>query len=278
MKIACGTVVFREYELEKVLAAIREIGYEWVETQSTNPWCNHVVVDKDDPIKYAQTVKKHGFFGTTALWTLQGALIPCGDDCVPTITRTIEWAGAAGIPVVNCGDGHKPDGMSETDAFARLSDRVLQLVEVAERNNVILAIEPHGTFSLTGAGLKRILSITKSPRFGINYDCANIHRSGYVETKNNGHSYVCGNTPENEVTVLSGIINRVVHFHAKDLDKDRNCLPLGRGEVLVAQGLELLKKAGYTGAVSLETEGGMPFEASVALAKTSYQFLTNHLK
>jgi len=34
MKKGCGTVVFREYELDRTLAAIREAGFEYFETQA----------------------------------------------------------------------------------------------------------------------------------------------------------------------------------------------------------------------------------------------------
>ena len=48
MKKTCGTVVFREYDLDRTLDAIYAAGYRYFETQATNPWCNHVVLDKDD--------------------------------------------------------------------------------------------------------------------------------------------------------------------------------------------------------------------------------------
>ena len=275
MKIGCSTVVFREYPLEKTLEEIRKIGYEYIETQGTNPWCNHVVVGKDDPVKFAEKVKSFGFMGVTSFWTPEGAVIAGGDDCVKTIARSIEWAAAAGIPVVNCGDGHKHQDMTDEYAFALLADRLLALIETAEKNKIKLAIEPHGTFSLTGAGLGRIMDISGSCHFGINYDCANIHRSGYVETRGSVSKWVNAKTDENEdeVGVLKKVIGRVVHFHAKDLDKNRNCTALGHGEVSVGECIGVLKQYGYDGAVSLETEGGMPLDETVGLARDSYDFL-----
>ena len=37
MKKGCGTVVFRKFDLDTTLAAIREAGFEYFETQATNP-------------------------------------------------------------------------------------------------------------------------------------------------------------------------------------------------------------------------------------------------
>ncbi len=273
MKKTCGTVVFREYDLDRTLDAIYRAGYRYFETQATNPWCNHVILDRDDPVLFAKKAKEHGFLGVTSLWTPEGALISAGENCVPTVTRAIEWAGAAGIPVLDFGDGHKPAGMSDEDAFARLSERILTLLETAEKNRVILALEPHGTFSLTAEGLARILSISDSPYLGINYDCANIHRAGYVETRDGEANWRSLAEGGGEAEVLKTVVHRVVHFHAKDLTPDGVCTTLGTGTVDVAGCVQVLKEAGYTGAVSLETEGGMPFEKSVELAEASSRYL-----
>ena len=287
-KIGCGSVVFREYELERVLDAIYSAGYRYFETQATNPWCMHVVVDRDDPVRFADMAKAHGFLGVTSLWTAEGALIPAADSCVDTIRRTIEWAAAANIPIVDLGDGYKPDDMSEDDAFKRLSERLLCLIETAEKYDVTLALEPHGSFSLTADGLERILSISSSKYFGINYDCANIRRAGFVETRDGAAAWRALDTAQPtsadtfaqssahesiEVSTLRRVISRVVHFHAKDLAPDGSCVALGQGSVDVSGCIELLREYGYAGAVSLETEGGMPFDDSLRLAAESREYL-----
>lgn len=273
VKKGCGTVVFREYDIDRTLEAIRKAGYEYFETQATNPWCNHVVIHRDDPVQFAQKAKAHGFLGITSLWTQEGALIPAGDTCLDTIRQTIAWAAAAGIPVVDFGDGHKPSGMTDEDAFVRLRDRLLSLLETAEKYKVTLALEPHGTFSLTADGLTRILSISDSPYLGINYDAANIHRAAYMETRDGVASWRQASSGASETEILKTVLHRVVHFHAKDLSENGVCMPLGEGIVDVAGCIRLLKAAGYQGAVSLETEGGMPFDVSERLAADSSRYL-----
>jgi len=273
MKKGCGTVVFREHNIDRTLAAMRKAGYEYFETQATNPWCNHVVLGQDDPVKFAEKAKSFGFLGITSLWTPEGALIPGGNACVPTVKRAIEWAAAAGIPVLDFGDGYKPDVMTDEVAFSILQDRILELLETAEKHRVILALEPHGTFSLTTEGLKKILSISSSPYLGINYDAANIHRAAYIETKNGVASWKQLESGSNEVETLTAIADRVVHFHAKDLSPSGDCVALGTGTVDVAGCIAVLKAHGYNGAISLETEGGMPFEESLILATDSSRYL-----
>ena len=60
MKIGCGSVLFRKFDLERSLAAIREIGFEYFETQAVGPWCPHVDVEHDDPEMLVKLQKKYG--------------------------------------------------------------------------------------------------------------------------------------------------------------------------------------------------------------------------
>ena len=273
MKIGCGSVVYREHDIKRTLESIRNIGFEYFETQSTNPWCNHVIIEKDDPVKFSMMAKKIGYKGITALWTNNGALISAGENCVSTIKRTVEWAAAANIPVVNFGDGSKPFEMSEEDAFKIYEERILDILETAEKYKVTMALEPHGTFSLTSDGLIKLMSVSDSEFLGVNFDCANIKRKGYVETRDGVSGWKSIENEESEAEVLKKVINRVKHFHIKDLDEKYNCLPLGKGIVDLKGCIDVLKEYGYKGAVSLETEGGTDFAAAEKLAKESFEYM-----
>ena len=273
---ACGTVLFRQYPLERALEAIRQIGFDYVETQSVGPWCPHVDVEKDDPVRYAELVKSYGFKGTTALWMRNGQLIG-SNVVVEWAVRTLEWASAAGIPVVNTGDGFKAEGMSDEEAFKLYEERMARILEACERTRTRIAIEPHGTFSLTGDGLARLMAYSTSPWLGVNYDACNIYRASYVENKEgNAARKVQLEKKEDEVAVLRRVVDRVFHVHAKDV-RDGHCVALGDGNVDVASCIEVLKQAGYDGAISLETEGDEPFEVSVEYARKGFAYLNAHL-
>ncbi len=276
MKIACGTVLFRQHPLEKALEAIRGIGFDYVETQAVGPWCPHVIIGQSDPIKYAELVKSFGFKGTTALWMPDGAILN-NEQSVESGIRAIEWANAAGIPVVNTGDGHKPDMMSNDDAFKLFADRMAVLLQAAEKHQVVIALEPHGTFSLTSEGLCKLLSVSDSEWLGVNYDACNIHRAYYVESNSSGGKKKTIGTGEREVDVLSKVIDRVKHVHAKDY-KDGHCVALGEGNVDLVGCIDLLYKSGYRDAISLETEGDESFEESVRIAQASFIWLNNMLE
>lgn len=272
MKIGCGTVLFRNFELERGLAAIREIGFENFETQAVGPWCPHVDVERDDPEMLVRLKNKYGFSEITGLWSLNGNIIS-NPKAVESGIRSVEWAAAAGIPILHTGDGHKPADMSEDEAYKVLEEKMSHILEAAKKNGVKVAIEPHGTFSLSLKGLKRIMTLGSPDVLGINYDACNIFRAGYVESGNNKSSWQSGKTGEDELEVLKGISDRVIHCHAKDINAEKVCVATGDGIVNVKGCVEYLKEIGYQGVVSVETEGGDCFEDVVALARKSFQYL-----
>ena len=274
MKIGCGTVNFRKYELERILPALRKIGFEYFETQSTGPWCPHVDLFKDDPQALVDLKNKYGFKAITGLWCKNGNFI-ANPECVSSGIRCVEWAAAAGIPVVHMGDGNKPETMSDEDAWKALEENLAPVFEVAKKNGVILAIEPHGAYSLTGDGLKKLLTLGTPDVLGVNYDGCNVFRAGYVESNNNESGYKKLDTHGDEVEVLKMVADRVVHVHAKDSDKDGNCVALGTGLVKVKECVEYLKSVGYDGVVSVETEGNDDFDDALKLAKQSFDYLNS---
>ena len=277
MKIGCGSVLFRKFELERSLEAIRNIGFEYFETQAVGPWCPHVNVETDDPENLVRLKNKYGFKEITGLWSLDGNIIS-NKKSVESGIRSIEWAAAAGIPILHTGDGHKPKDMSDEDAYLVLEEKLSAILEAAKKYGVKVAIEPHGTFSLTLAGLKRILSIGTPDVLGVNYDACNVFRASYVESGNNKSGWACAEGKEDELEVLRGISDRIIHCHAKDINGAKQCVAVGDGLVNVKGCMEHLKNIGYSGVVSVETEGGDDFDDIVALAKKSYEYLNSVIK
>lgn len=272
MKIGCGTVLFREYDLERSLEAIRKIGFEYFETQAVGPWCPHVNVETDDPEKLVRLKNKYGFQGITGLWSYNGNIIRPADS-VECVSRSIEWAAAAGIPVVHFGDGSKVRDTTDEEAFWTLQEKLTKILAVAKKYGVKMALEPHGAFSLTREGLKRILTLGSPEVLGINYDGCNIFRAGYVESGGGRSGYVRAENREDDVAVLREIGDRVIHCHAKDINEQKVCVAVGDGVVNVKGVVEHLKHIGYDGVVSVETEGGGDFDSIVQLAAKSYRYL-----
>lgn len=274
-RIGCGTVCFRNLPVDEAFRRIAAAGYQWVETQATAPFCPHVDPWRDDPQAFTRLVADCGFAGVTALWAPHGAIL-ADPQAVEGVSAALTWAREAGIPVVNAGDGQKPAGLSDADALALLGERLAAILEVAARCEVFVAIEPHGSFSLTADGLEAIMGLSDSPWLGINYDTANVHRATYVETAAGAYSWQPHGTPMDEVATLSRVVGRVVHCHVKDAAGAQS-VALGDGEVDVAGCLEVLARRGYTGAISLETEGDETPDEMQRLIERSREYLERTL-
>jgi sugar phosphate isomerase/epimerase len=276
MRIGCGTVCFRKLSLDEAMQRIARAGYEYVEPQATAPFCPHVDPWHDDPEQFRRRVAELGFKGASALWAPNGAIIR-DPESVRGVTQAIRWAAAAGIPVVNCGDGNRPAEMTDADALACLRDRLAQILAVAQECQVYVAIEPHGTFSLTAEGLKKILALSDSRWLGVNYDAANVRRATYVETVAGAYSWTPFGERQDEVATLAAVADRVVHFHAKDL-RDGKCVALGMGDVNNQDCLAVLQRQGYAGVLSLETEGEDTPDEGQRLVEASRAYLVRALQ
>ena len=216
MEIGCNTVAFRRFPLDFALEKIREGGFEYVEVEANPPYCMHVDPWKDDPVRFAEKVKGHGFAGISAIGNHRELIT--SETGVEDNSHTLEWAKAAGIPAVITGDGTVPEGMSIEDALKVLKDRFGYLSEIAAKNGTLLLIEEHGTISLRPDGLPLLLEQTRNEWFGVNFDTANIRRGDYIGAGGNGFEWkIKTRTEFNEVLLLEKVADRVFHVHAKDV-------------------------------------------------------------
>ena len=276
MIIGCNTVDFRKYPLEKALEWIAKAGYEYVEMEANLSWCDHADPYRDDPIKFKAKIARFGFRGISGLGNHRELI--SDEQGVKDIEHAIPWAKAAGIPVVLTGEGRLPEGMKEEEALKILKDRLERLVKAAEKCQVYLAMEPHGSISLKPGGLPKILSLVQSPWIGVNFDTANPHRGTYVGTTRKGFEWKLAQKPEaNEVAVLTPIAHLVRHVHIKDV-VGKEAVTLGKGEVDLKECLRILNRSGYEGVLSYETEGNHTAEEGQQMIAESRRFMLEALK
>jgi len=157
--------------------------------------------------------------------------------------------------VVATGEGRLPEGISQTDALDILKPKLERLVEVADKCKVYLAMEPHGSLSLSPGGLEKILALAPSPWLVVNFDTANPHRGDYVGTTHDGFEWKLDEAARgDELAVLRPVAKQVKHVHWKDV-VGREAVTLGTGNVKLKEELMILREAGYDGVLSYETEG-----------------------
>lgn len=276
MKIGCNAVDFRKYPLEKALEWIAKAGYEYVEMEANLSWCDHADPYRDDPIKFKEKIASFGFEGISGLGSHRELITD--DQGAKDLEQAIPWAKAAGIPVVLTGEGRLPEGMSEEEALKTLKGRLERLIVVAEKSQVYLAMEPHGSISLKPGGLPKILSLVQSPWIGVNFDTANPRRGTYVGTTRKGFEWKLSESSQAlEVAVLTPVARLVRHVHIKDV-VGKEAVALGKGEVNLKECLKILKENGFEGVLSYETEGNQTAEETQKMIVQSRKFMMEALR
>lgn len=168
----------------------------------------HSVSMLDDPLRIKRAcesagVKVSGLSAHTPL-------------CKPEISveylkQAIRFAAECGAPVVNTDEGPKPKWTTEEDDFTLMKYTLREAANIAEPRGVLIGLECHQQYSQTPEGLDRIWSLVKSPAVGINYDA--------------GNAYLCGQDP---YTWLDCVVDRLVHFHAKDISETQGDAERGK--------------------------------------------------
>ena len=271
MKLGCNTVAFRNFSIDFALEKIVSAGYEWVEVEANMSWCPHANPWKDDPLKFKEKIASYGLKGVSGIGCHRELITL--EEGAEDIAQALEWCHAAGVPVVSTGEGRKPADMPVEEALKVLKDRLFKLAEVARKNQVCLALEDHGSISLTPDGLPKILGLVESEWIGVNFDTANIHRGDYVGTTKAGFEWKLGAaTSYDEKELLRKVVKKVRHTHIKDVI-GRDAVILGEGEVAVAGCLQILRDAGYSGVLSYETEGMQEPDESYQMIKASKAYM-----
>ena len=126
------------------------------------------------------------------------------EAAIPRLTRAIVLADALGARWVNTDEMLKPDWLDDDFAHEVMRYTLTRADQVARRHGVDICIEPHGVYTKTAAGLRRIVELVPSERIGVNWDT--------------GNSYLAGQ--EDPYEALESVSELVRHVHAKDISME----------------------------------------------------------
>lgn len=193
---------------------------------------------------------------------------------VEYILHTMRWAKLAGCPSIDTTDDRfEPKALGIPAALEQMKRIYRQLVPVAESYGITINIEPHGYFTTKPEFMAELLACCESPNLRMNMDT--------------GNTFIAGGDP---VSFLAQFIDRVNHVHIKDVSP--SLAAAARGEMTgiavsqcsIGEGvnaaniracLEMLRKTGYPGVISLECdgEGGPLIEKSLAWVRKAMEEL-----
>ncbi len=177
---------------------------------------------------------------------------------VPYLEKAIRLAAAVGAPVVNTDEGIRPAWLDDEECFQVMRYTLKKVLQVAERYNVAVAIEPHQSITKRTQGLLRIATLVESPCLKINYDL--------------GNAFLGGADP---YAGLEASLPLLAHVHAKDIsmrqareEKGRitgtpvGCA-CGEGVIDWSRVAGILAAANWSGVLSVEC--GTPQQAADSL-------------
>jgi sugar phosphate isomerase/epimerase len=235
MKLGINTVLFKDFSLREVFAAVQKAGYNGVELSAIAGMCEHLVLDNWQ----AQVAE---ILSLSKQYKLELLSMEVTTTDAARLEKAFAAAQALGIPVVNVGPGGKSNEEATlVESIATLKDRVA----MAAKYGVTLCVKAHVGASIfnTPTTLRAIQEIS-SANFGIDMDPSHIFRAGEL--------------PEN---ALPQVVSRVKHIHIRDCP-DTNPSPgtppqqtCGRGKIDLYGYFKALVDAGYQGPVCLEVIG-----------------------
>jgi sugar phosphate isomerase/epimerase len=223
----------------------------------------HVLSMEDDPLEIKGWMDELGL-RPSAISAHSPLMRP--EVSIPYLTKAIRYASDLGAPVVTTDEGIKPAWMSDDEAFQIMRYTIHQVMQTAERYGVTVGLEPHQQYTVRKDTFLRILGLSDSPCWKVNWDTGNIYLGGKADP----------------YEMLECVAGRLCHVHAKDISLRQSKSERGEvtgtpvgcacGDGVVAwpRVVDILKKHNYQGVLCVEC-------GTVEQAERSLNFLRNLL-
>ncbi|HUE75819.1 MAG TPA: sugar phosphate isomerase/epimerase family protein [Chloroflexota bacterium] len=241
MKFAFSTLGCPDWTLEQVATAARDYGYEGVELRLVdgNLITSETVRTNRDRLErlFDAAILPIVGFGSSARFSMTDETERRQN--VEAATRIIDVASELGVPLVRVFGGKRPDGVDEATGIDNVVKGLNELATAAERAGVTVALETHDDFS-SAVLVSSVMERVPSRAVGVIWDTHHPHRVG-----------------ESSEQIWKAIGERLVHVHVKDARRNGggwDLVLLGEGEVPVDEVVNLLRREGYPGFISVEWE------------------------
>lgn len=184
------------------------------------------------------------------------------------ILNSIRWAKLVGCTHIDTTDHmFKPEGLTDAQALEMMKGIYSDVIEVAQRYEMIINIEPHGYYTTKPEFMEQMLNFVDSPYLRMNMDT--------------GNTFIAGQDP---VAFLDKFKDKVSHVHIKDVSETLAASLRGEltgiavSQTAIGDGVnvenikkcfDILGDIKYDGVVSIECEGqgGPMIEKSLAFVR-----------
>ena len=207
IEIGVNLEFFRSSEksFHEGLKTAARLGYKYVEPCVSTGYdllalagYYHAVCMDDDPLEIKGWMDELGL-KASAVSAHSPLMRP--EVSVPYLTKAIRFASDVGAPVVTTDEGKKPEWMSEDEAFQIMRYTIRQVMKTADRYGVKVGLEPHSPYTVRKETFLRILSLSDSPCWCVNWDPGNFYLGG----------------KDDVYETLQSVADRVCHMHGKDI-------------------------------------------------------------
>ena len=226
-QIACMTLPYAQFPLERALSGIQSAGYKFVAWGTTHKESDGKSVPVMAADASAQKAKDLGNrcrdLGLTPL-LMFSTIYPEAKDAVEVLTNRIRQAGAAGIPQVLTFGNTKGGGRE------LWIQRLKQLGPIARDQGVTIVVKQHGGETGTGAATAEIIREVADEGVKVNYDAGNV--MDYLNVD-----------PLADIQKCVGDIRSFCIKDHRNFPKDEDCGP-GFGEI---DHYKLLHTVAFTG-------------------------------
>jgi sugar phosphate isomerase/epimerase len=252
-----------QFTLERALQGFAQANLQCAELVAIPGYCEHLMPDLMGQAEVDATRRLLDKYKIVPV-VLNAAADLTMPEGVAFLGHAMRVAHALDIKVVVAGIEQTETGEGE----ARFRQLVPDIIALAERYDVVVALETHGGLINTGVEGVALLKEIGSERLKLTYDMANV-------------LYYGGVLPADDLGLMKSDIGRyIAHVHLKDKAnmelRDYDFPPFGTGILHFGPVLELLYAGGYRGVLTLEVElDGRPRSPELvdqALAR-SYEYL-----
>jgi sugar phosphate isomerase/epimerase len=170
-QIACMTLPYSQFPLERALTGIRSVGYSYVAWGTTHKEKDGkevpVIAPDAPPAKAKEIATRCRDLGLAPLMMFAG-IYPEAKNAVEIITNRIRQASAAGIPQV------LTFGHTEGSDRSLWVERFKHWGPIARDQGVMIVIKQHGGNTGTGAACAEIVREVADEGVKVNYDAGNV--------------------------------------------------------------------------------------------------------